>query len=203
MVAMSMSGGQSFLSTPSARRATSSATPNSAAARRFLSTPSARRATDVAAFVFGENHISIHALREEGDPYWLQGHLSHSHFYPRPPRGGRLPRPHLSYDEAEISIHALREEGDPAIPENPRRGLEISIHALREEGDAPNGAGGAQGNEFLSTPSARRATVRNLSPPFDNPISIHALREEGDARENGEFGGWNYFYPRPPRGGRP
>ena len=34
-------------------------------------------------------------------------------------------------------------------------------------------------------------------------ISIHALREEGDAppSKNGQTGG--YFYPRPPRGGRP
>ena len=35
--------------------------------------------------------------------------------------------------------------------------------------------------QFLSTPSARRATQGQL--PFDAPylISIHALREEGDA----------------------
>ncbi len=33
-------------------------------------------------------------------------------------------------------------------------------------------------------------------------ISIHALREEGD-RKKGDKSCWiNYFYPRPPRGGR-
>ena len=78
--------------------------------------------------------------------------------------------------------------------------------------------------EFLSTPSARRATqsgrpdrdrcvisihalreegdVVDGDRPRDVSISIHALREEGDAQR-----GWNratprYFYPRPPRGGR-
>ena len=36
-------------------------------------------------------------------------------------------------------------------------------------------------NRFLSTPSARRATVRWLLLQQQWPISIHALREEGDA----------------------
>ena len=34
----------------------------------------------------------------------------------------------------------------------------ISIHALREEGDGSSSTGGTTSNEFLSTPSARRAT---------------------------------------------
>ena len=34
--------------------------------------------------------------------------------------------------------------------------------------------------QFLSTPSARRATVRPYSGRFTSIISIHALREEGD-----------------------
>ena len=33
-------------------------------------------------------------------------------------------------------------------------------------------------------------------------ISIHALREEGDRRGRRFYKGLNYFYPRPPRGGR-
>ena len=55
----------------------------------FLSTPSARRATALGIEISRNVHISIHALREEGDAdmdervRWL-----------------------------EISIHALREEGD-------------------------------------------------------------------------------------------
>ena len=35
---------------------------------------------------------------------------------------------------------------------------EISIHALREEGDPDYQSGGYGWEEFLSTPSARRAT---------------------------------------------
>ena len=37
----------------------------------FLSTPSARRATESFQKFFGCRGISIHALREEGDDFWL------------------------------------------------------------------------------------------------------------------------------------
>ena len=53
----------------------------------FLSTPSARRASSgktAAAFA-----ISIHALREEGDTTLHLLRQGVNHFYPRPPRGGR------------------------------------------------------------------------------------------------------------------
>ena len=36
------------------------------------------------------------------------------------------------------------------------------------------------GRQFLSTPSARRATHRVSDEPAAPQISIHALREEGD-----------------------
>ena len=101
-----------FLSTPSARRATSGRRGPSQGAK-FLSTPSARRAT-------------------------LRGHPDGSrsrNFYPRPPRGGR----HFALSGgrilADISIHALREEGDGSCPAGCRLSVWISIHALREEGD--------------------------------------------------------------------
>ena len=55
-----------FLSTPSARRATWTATLRRSFTK-FLSTPSARRATAVVDFVRVGLSISIHALREEGD----------------------------------------------------------------------------------------------------------------------------------------
>ena len=77
----------------------------------FLSTPSARRATIFLAGLKTPESISIHALREEGDP-------------PRQPRAAWAP----------ISIHALREEGDDRILEIAAITY-ISIHALREEGD--------------------------------------------------------------------
>ena len=101
----------------------------------FLSTPSARRATC--------------RLRKRKD--WS------THFYPRPPRGGRPPDIGGGIKDFTISIHALREEGDRF---KRRQDVKLTI--------------------FLSTPSARRATglswpcLRRLS------ISIHALREEGD-----------------------
>ena len=56
----------------------------------FLSTPSARRATRYGAVVVGIVPISIHALREEGDYPDIQKFLKRLNFYPRPPRGGRL-----------------------------------------------------------------------------------------------------------------
>ena len=57
--------------------------------------------------------------------------------------------------------------------------------------------------QFLSTPSARRATVPLSQLPHAWGISIHALREEGDRPLSGVASKVCYFYPRPPRGGRP
>ena len=57
---------------------------------------------------------------------------------------------------------------------------------------------------FLSTPSARRATLlRPSRRRLHRPISIHALREEGDVDTFVDNLLNCYFYPRPPRGGRP
>ena len=124
-----------FLSTPSARRATSPTTTRDSQHWAFLSTPSARRATKKAINKRSNVKISIHALREEGD---AQGHQASgsqiiflstpsarratvrqavrrsggSDFYPRPPRGGRRCRRADRWRGHSISIHALREEGD-------------------------------------------------------------------------------------------
>ena len=57
----------------------------------------------------------------------------------------------------------------------------ISIHALREEGDRLPGCSRSVNMAFLSTPSARRATVWRIHDEHQQHISIHALREEGDA----------------------
>ena len=56
--------------------------------------------------------------------------------------------------------------------------------------------------EFLSTPSARRATGPRSPPARCTPISIHALREEGDQIPATAHYAPIHFYPRPPRGGR-
>ena len=56
----------------------------------------------------------------------------------------------------------------------------ISIHALREEGDLGLRYEGDNAKVFLSTPSARRATLVYGRQRRGKLISIHALREEGD-----------------------
>ena len=102
--------------------------------------------------------ISIHALREEGDPWTAGTMATTTHFYPRPPRGGRRKRKDWATRMELISIHALREEGDS-------KRLKAYTQAI----------------QFLSTPSARRATcVMGYITIFTERISIHALREEGD-----------------------
>ena len=56
----------------------------------FLSTPSARRATWYNYINKSTRPIiSIHALREEGDPPLCSVGARPFDFYPRPPRGGR------------------------------------------------------------------------------------------------------------------
>ena len=123
--------------------------------------------------------ISIHALREEGDPLASASNncfgiflstpsarratwccrcrrCTRTYFYPRPPRGGR----HLTIAGSQ-----------PLFP-------------------------------FLSTPSARRATQCERPGRAGKKISIHALREEGDAHRRSDPQRLYYFYPRPPRGGR-
>ena len=58
--------------------------------------------------------------------------------------------------------------------------VNISIHALREEGDLSGMSAMEQNLTFLSTPSARRATLKSEELFYFFGISIHALREEGD-----------------------
>ena len=128
--------------------------------KKFLSTPSARRATRVQVVAVSTVIISIHALREEGDPPMCKVPCgTYRNFYPRPPRGGRHDRCRRCPNVGKISIHALREEGD-------------AIKSIKE-GDK---------HEFLSTPSARRATLDHVEGLAEHGISIHALREEGDPR---------------------
>ena len=146
--------------------------------------------------------ISIHALREEGDRWATIPAQLPTHFYPRPPRGGRPVSLPLGIVLRSISIHALREEGDN-LHLWQRDGRHISIHALREEGDQSCTLNLPCYERFLSTPSARRATTDARRWHTIMDISIHALREEGDAFCCRQFQHDRYFYPRPPRGGRP
>ena len=125
--------------------------------------------------------ISIHALREEGDGRWsctaasvklflstpsarratpcrTRCSRSSSYFYPRPPRGGRRMR---RTRRACATGYFY--------PRPPRGGRLMSMRA------------GMPWLLFLSTPSARRATLGATESRFPD----------------------EYFYPRPPRGGRP
>ena len=167
-----------FLSTPSARRATAEHKPLCGGST-FLSTPSARRATACCQSLTLQLLISIHALREEGDlcsPHLLE---ILEDFYPRPPRGGRLSVPS---NALRLSIFLSTPSARRATWPTLRiwKAACISIHALREEGDDSGVVDFVQFFKFLSTPSARRATGAPLLYRPSNTISIHALREEGD-----------------------
>ena len=101
--------------------------------------------------------ISIHALREEGDQGMGSIWKEPFHFYPRPPRGGRLwalGKPLLV----------------PKFLSTPSARRATLLSAVFTHGNL----------EFLSTPSARRATVYISRSRLACYISIHALREEGD-----------------------
>ena len=145
--------------------------------------------------------ISIHALREEGDPPGAPAAAWRAYFYPRPPRGGRRGRVRHRPQGVAISIHALREEGDGRQHVHSDV-LSISIHALREEGDSVGpstspsatyfyprpprggrlemGCGKTLTANFYPRPPRGGRPPRNRCRRRVNRISIHALREEGD-----------------------
>ena len=168
--------------------------------------------------------ISIHALREEGDCKSSEASSSLSIFLSTPSARRATPANMTLIRANMISIHALREEGDLILisetcgtsyfyPRPPRGGRRFPVGLMDEIA------------QFLSTPSARRATTRCRSghtpksdfyprPPRGGRrevlvenyslryISIHALREEGDRGMRRGLPDLRNFYPRPPRGGR-
>ena len=164
--------------------------------RTFLSTPSARRATYHRHYQPVRPAISIHALREEGD-----GAVSISsrdcfkflstpsarratrrsrspwhnprYFYPRPPRGGRQ--------------KAVQCSGSVLVF--------LSTPSARRA--TPGGFLPVSASLFLSTPSARRATTWSWKIPWKTYISIHALREEGDTGDQLEDLMQNEFLSTP------
>ena len=103
----------------------------------FLSTPSARRATPDRHRVQRSNRISIHALREEGDGVAMITMTPVTHFYPRPPRGGRLLL-------SSMPMHPKQFLSTPSA----RRATRLRPRSAFVQ-------------KFLSTPSARRATRRH------------------------------------------
>ena len=170
-----------FLSTPSARRATDRLGGCPPPALEFLSTPSARRATGRTARGLAAVHISIHALREEGDSSKPPAFGATNNFYPRPPRGGRQAK--------EMTIEKVEQF--------------LSTPSARRATQHPHRSRNSQ-HPFLSTPSARRATrdfgvseldyIQFLSTPSARRATSLAACSRPCLM---------YFYPRPPRGGRP
>ena len=169
--------------------------------RIFLSTPSARRATCSCSWGRRPRAISIHALREEGDMASValivrhMGFLStpsarratvgfksppshQSHFYPRPPRGGRLAGKVIRHIPANF------------YPRPPRGGRPTRAHTRTRPAD------------FYPRPPRGGRPAWYSWKKHSSTISIHALREEGDQNPFARLSRSRYFYPRPPRGGR-
>ena len=145
----------------------------------FLSTPSARRATQRMETAALDVLISIHALREEGDPRLRRYVRQRRHFYPRPPRGGR-PWPCTRCWRTINFYPRPPRGGRPRRAEDGRTPSRISIHALREEGDLATLYLPVSGSYFYPRP-----------PRGGRPEQV---RFRGVVM---------HFYPRPPRGGRP
>ena len=213
-----------FLSTPSGWRATGGIL-SQGSAIVGISIHALRVEGDYAAYLYRRRReISIHALRVEGDKMRPRTQTTRSkflstpsgwratvrgspeaprksNFYPRPPGGGRRgyrPLPDTVY---LISIHALRVEGD--IFSTGNNGSIIPFLSTPSGWRATGQTNGdVRALVFLSTPSGWRAThtAPRLLPVAG--ISIHALRVEGDGRGTADFVGSEYFYPRPPGGGR-
>ena len=122
--------------------------------------------------------ISIHALREEGDVIPYNNAADASVFLSTPSARRATRTPGKAAGGGRISIHALREEGDQICQPAFFR-MEISIHALREEGDLHFVRKRSLAGQFLSTPSARRATAkteRKYSAFVSLYTSLHKLQ---------------------------
>ena len=146
--------------------------------------------------------ISIHALREEGDPHSGRPSSQPADFYPRPPRGGRpftktgrcpqngflsTPSARRATNLNDGEIYEMEFLSTPSARRATRRCAAACGDAGNFYPRPPRGGRPfcrvpkSHSREFLSTPSARRATS------ISRPTTTSALN----------------FYPRPPRGGRP
>ena len=147
--------------------------------------------------------ISIHALREEGDCRRFPALGSFLHFYPRPPRGGRLHMRGMAADiivflstpsarRATSTTTAVTGAHSYFYPRPPRGGRPVCPYDIFQHihfYPRPPRGGRLKHfcplfkiSGFLSTPSARRATPKLQKNCLTVIISIHALREEGDSK---------------------
>ncbi len=151
-----------------------------------------------------QKEISIHALREEGDPVRNELYHHHQHFYPRPPRGGRRSSSAWQAIRAQFLSTPSARRATPGqtpgmprplhfYPRPPRGGRPhrpvkniaqtANFYPRPPRGGRPlSQAWYIDSNIFLSTPSARRATIDSYGLYPCIRISIHALREEGDSQ---------------------
>ena len=215
--------GNEFLSTPSARRATSQC--NTSSNAMPISIHALREEGDICCQQHSAHRpISIHALREEGDVSAHRWQGIQEHFYPRPPRGGRL-NTNIANGFAGVFLSTPSARRATCILSFLMLLYQIFLSTPSARRATPASVGFAVAVfRFLSTPSARRATHNVDGAKRHRNISIHALREEGDScilfeelldlisihalreegddlRHKGRARGSN-FYPRPPRGGR-
>ena len=147
--------------------------------------------------------ISIHALREEGDRFKRRQDVKLTLFLSTPSARRATDSDTKMAGAAKISIHALREEGDS--DNKAKKDTEADFYPRPPRGGRQHsGTRRPSLKRFLSTPSARRATLalyellKLLSNFYPRPprggrqgrgrgdgdvpaISIHALREEGDS----------------------
>ena len=123
--------------------------------------------------------ISIHALREEGDPPPWAKPAQKSAFLSTPSARRATQPVGTCHPGRTISIHALREEGDPT-PSTRSAYRRISIHALREEGDPLPMWSICTAFYFYPRPPRGGRLQTSKHKHIFLRISIHALREEGD-----------------------
>ena len=190
-----------FLSTPSVGRATLSALPRSTKRTYFyprppwggrlirfaeinktdvfLSTPSVGRATGVARGLDDVQHISIHALRGEGDCAVSQHREPVVEFLSTPSVG----RATMYSTTDEITFPFLSTPSVGRATPAGRRGCRNCTYFYPRPpwgGRRPRHPRWRTRLTFLSTPSVGRATARKRGAFAVHAISIHALRGEGD-----------------------
>ena len=123
------------------------------------------------------------------------------HFYPRPPRGGRLELALLLIDGGLfLSTPSARRATQCLI--DGELEIFISIHALREEGDQSCTLNlPCHDNFYPRPPRGGRRSIHRLRLSVKLFLSTPSARRATRHRAEGQRP-LHDFYPRPPRGGR-
>ena len=149
------------------------------ASNKFLSTPSARRATGKPRPWRRHKKFSIHALREEGDAINLDLAKFVLHFYPRPPRGGRLV---AASAFTPLSNFYPRPPRGGRHAGNPSRPNAFYFYPRPPRGGRPSTSRPmASSTHFYPRPPRGGRRADKARHCQAGTISIHALREEGDS----------------------